>query len=75
MALYAPPGTVAVDADIMIQLSGIPSRVVIWSLSGSTGTLTVLNDVTDDFGRASAIFTPAPGEEGVTATIQVEYGD
>lgn len=73
--LTAPPYVVAVDADIMVYLAGIPNRVVTWQLTGSAGTLTVFNQATDEFGRAAALFSPAPGEEGQVATVSVEYGD
>lgn len=75
MTIQAPPGTVAVDADIVVQLVGVPNRAVTWTLINSAGTLTVFNTTTDNFGHASAMFSPGVGEEGVTATIQAEYGD
>jgi hypothetical protein len=59
----------------MVYLVGVPNRVVVWGLTGSAGTLTVFNEVTDNFGRAAALFSPAPGEEGTTATVTAEYGD
>lgn len=75
MALVAPPNQVAVDAAILVYLTALPNRTVTWQLTGSAGTLTVFNNVTDDLGRAAALFSPAPGEEGQVATITAEYGD
>ena len=74
MAIQANPNSVAVDATSLITVRGTPNVAIYWGLTGSTGTLTPINVVTDDQGRAAAVFAPAPGEEGQTATISATYG-
>jgi hypothetical protein len=74
MSITATPIPVAVDASSLVILMGLPNRAVSWGLTGSTGTLTVLNSYTDEWGRAAAIFRPGEGDEGSTAIVSAEYG-
>lgn len=74
MSIVAIPAQVAVDATSLVSVKGEPNRAVYWSLTGSAGTLTPISIYTDDQGRAAAIFSPAPDEEGQTATVYATYG-
>ena len=55
----------------LVVLSGLPNRVVTWSLTGS-GTLTPITSTTDALGRASAKYVP--GTAGDVVTVQAIYG-
>ena len=74
MTIQARPVPVAVDASSIISLLGPANRAVYWSMSGSSGTLSPITNATDDQGRAVAIFTPGPADEGSTAVITAAYG-
>ena len=74
MTIEARPNPVAVDASTIISLVGPADRAVYWSLSGSSGTLAAITNVTDAQGKASALFTPDVTDEGLTAVITAAYG-
>lgn len=65
-SLTAIPDQVRADATSLLLYVGQPTTPVVWSLTGS-GSLHVLDDMTDGAGRAAAIYTP--GTVGATVTI------
>lgn len=68
--ITAYPTEVATDATSFLVYTGEPNVAVDWGLTGD-GTLTVITDVTDAFGRAWAKYTP--GTLG-TKTVDVTVG-
>lgn len=74
MAIYATPGSVAVDASAKIVVKGPANRRVYWGLTGSNGTIAAVHEKTDANGVAAAVFTPDATDEGSTATITARYG-
>lgn len=69
--LKVNPNEVAQDAKATVVLVGPPRRAVLWTLTGP-GTLEPSSAMTDETGRAYAIYTP--GIAGDTATITATYG-
>lgn len=71
MSLKALTGTlVPTDGSCLLVFTGPPYRAVTWGLSGS-GTLTILNSVTDAQGVALARYNP--GTAGDTPTVSATY--
>jgi hypothetical protein len=71
MTLRALSGTqVPTDGSCLLVFTGPAYHYVQWTLSGS-GTLTILNQVTDAQGVALARYNP--GTAGDTPTVSVHY--
>lgn len=69
--ITAFPRVLRADATSLLAFHGPPNRSVVWVLNGS-GTLTIIDDVTDGMGRAFALY--APGAVGDSPLVEVRYG-
>lgn len=71
MITAMPSTLVAEDSSCLLSFTGAPNRVVIWGITGGSGTLSILTDVTDANGVAMARYNA--GAVGDTPTITATY--
>lgn len=70
MITAMPSHIVADDGSCLLSFTGLPNRMVTWSIFGS-GTLSILSEVTDANGVALARYNA--GTAGTQPIITVKY--